>query len=220
MSNQTHSPAHNYAGLLFIGVALTLYCVAGLWIAARWPAAAGRCALAAFAVFIGCVTHMSVANHNAAYHDEVMADFQSHSQAHAGQDGLRRCLRQPAALLGRDVRDGLLSSGRVWQYSDREEESRREIRLGPDGSAWQLPPFAGAGAPDFIVGRDRFDIPALVTPRKAQTVFLYDSLIDLAQAYRRLPILNTEPAARGGIRHPSSTSPAPKGQRPSPATLA
>lgn len=213
MSNQTHSPAHNYAGLLFIGVALTLYCVAGLWIAARWPAAAGRCALAAFAVFIGCVTHMSVANHNAAYHDEVMADFQAIRKRTRGKTVFVVASGSPRRYLGATYAMDFYLSGRVWQYSDREEESRREIRLGPDGSAWQSPPFAGAGAPDFIVGRDRFDIPALVTPRN-KTVFLYDSLIDLAQAYRRLPILNTEPAARGAFDIHLLRRPRPRGNGP------
>lgn len=202
MRRTTASFAHEHEGMFFAGLAAVLVVLAMLALPAfrnpRLSAAHVRMLVAAVAVVVFATASIQMGSNAkrwSRYQAEVFADFQAIREKTRGATVFVVATGSPRRYLGARLGMEFFLAGRVWQYSDRREESYREVLLGEDGSVWQSPPWSGSGAPDFVVARDRFDIPALLTPANG-TAFLYDSLPQLADAYRRMPILATTPTGR------------------------
>ena len=196
------SLSHEFTGVFYFGLAAVLAVLGALelprFLPARRTVAKAHVLAASMAAvaFVSSAVAMGLAARESAFEDEVFADFQT----------IRKLLPRDATVfvvatgaprryLGARHAMEFFLAGRVWQYSDRVEESYREVQLGEDGSVWHSPPYDGDHGPDFVIARDRFDIPALRTPSNA-TVFAYDSLGKLADAYRSMPILRQAQVAR------------------------
>ena len=203
LRNMTAAFSHEQHGMFYLGVVPALVVFAALVVPWRHrvkSAAAARVRVVAVAlavaVFVSSSAQMAhVGKRTSGYQDEVFADFQAIRERTRGAKVFVVATGSPRRYLGARLGMEFFLARRIWQYSDRREESYREIALGEDGSVWQSPPWEGDGAPDFVVARDRFDIPALLTPGNG-TAFLYDSLPALADAYRGMPLLDTAPVAR------------------------
>lgn len=206
LRNLTASFSHEQYAMFYVGVVPALVICAAL--AAPWrrlmsaSSARVRIVAVAFAVVVFLCSSAQMAfvgKPTSIYQDEVLADFQAIRERTGGAGGGAKVFvvatGSPRRYLGARLGMEFFLSRRIWQYSDRREESYREIVLGEDGSVWQSPPWEGDGAPDFVVARDRFDIPALLTAANG-TAFLYDSLPALADAYRGMPLLAAAPVAR------------------------
>lgn len=192
--------AHEYQGMHLVGVAAVFHvlCALALPRVFRWARSGAAARLFAALGGAACVASFAQAlatPRASAFQDKVFADFQIIRQLTrdatvfvVGTGARRRYLGARHAM-------DFYLNGRVWQYSDRAEESYRQVALGEEGSVWHAPPYDGAGRPDFVIARDRFEIPALRTPDNA-FAFAYDSLPQLADAYRSLPILAGPPVAR------------------------
>ncbi len=202
MRRTTASFSHEHEGMFHIGIAAVLVALAALALQVsrdrHTRAVRVRAFAAAAAIIVFAASTIRMGAEGSAwsrYQEEVFADFQAIREKTLDATVFVVATGSPRRYLGSRLAMEFFLAGRIWQYSDRREESYREVLLGEDGSVWQSPPWDGPGAPDFIVARDRFDIPALLTPDNG-TAFLYDSLPRLADAYRRMPVLLTAPVAR------------------------
>lgn len=201
MRRHTGNFAHEHEGMLYFGVAAVVVVLGALALprALRCARSVTRAhvfaALGAGAAFAASVAATAMGSRASPFQDEVFADFQAIRRITRDATVFVVATGAPRRYFGARRAVEFFLSGRVWQYSDRIEESHREVALGDDGSVWHAPPYDGAHGPDFVLARDRFDIPALRTPDNG-TVFAYDSLTQLANAYRSLPILRQAPVAR------------------------